>query len=183
MLYNPVIEIAGDGKDQLKRLASIAQLLGNPAMRSHINTSSCGIYFEERSNLLLVLLDQALVRLLPPMYKNKGTMKSPQLRQILMRNAFALTHDEILTSGVLERSTHFLGKNVKAHDIAVFRADDWVTTQTKDSQAEESNKKQANTTIPKPMIQKGLVSRDRIEEITSDEEISRYVAKGGEDSW
>jgi hypothetical protein len=126
MIHNPVITVPSNEHGMSHRVASIAQLLGNPALRQHINLSACGIYFEESTNLLLVLLDQALVRLLPSMYTQNSKLKSPQLRQHLMRNNLALTDEEVSKSKILSRSSGVLGQGVRPHDVVVLRASDWV---------------------------------------------------------
>jgi energy-coupling factor transporter ATP-binding protein EcfA2 len=147
MMHNPVVVVPSDNKDDRQiRRASIAQLLSNPALRERINTASCGIYFDEEKNLLLVLLDQALTELLPGLYTRQG-MKSQQLRQSLMRSNIALTTEEMLESGIIPRSYIVLGHGVKPHNVVVLKAKSWMQDNGKVS------------TIPQPPT-KGVITND-----------------------
>ena len=147
MMHNPVVVVPSDNKDDRQvRKASIAQLLSNPALRERINTASCGIYFDEEQNLLLVLLDQALTELLPGLYTRQG-MKSQQLRQSLMRSNIALTTEEMLESGIIPRSYIVLGHGVKPHNVVVLKAKSWMRDDGRAS------------TIPKPPT-KGVITDD-----------------------
>ena len=147
MMHNPVVVVPSDNKDdQQVRRASIAQLLSNPALRERINTSSCGLYFEEETDLLLILLDQALTELLPSLYTKDG-MKSQQLRQSLMRSDIAMSTEEMLESGIIPRSYHILGQGVKPHNVVVLKAKSWVRGAARTS------------SIPQPPT-KGVISND-----------------------
>lgn len=191
MMHNPVIEIPSNEHGISRRVASIAQLLGNPALRQHINLSACGIFFEESTNLLLVLLDQAIVRLLPSMYTQSGKLKSPQLRQHLMRNNLALSEEEVVRSKIISRSHNVLGQGVRPHDVVVLRASDWV-----DFTAEPgSTVPLQETTEPRkecyiPTAKKGVIEHvanaptvTSITPVTTNEEGQIVTEKGESEEW
>jgi hypothetical protein len=167
MMHNPVVVVPSDNKDDRQiRRASIAQLLSNPALRERINTASCGIYFDEEKNLLLVLLDQALTELLPGLYTRQG-MKSQQLRQSLMRSNIALTTEEMLESGIIPRSYIVLGHGVKPHNVVVLKAKSWMQDNGKVS------------TIPQPPT-KGVITNDGDERTDVEKTQEESKSLGGE---
>jgi energy-coupling factor transporter ATP-binding protein EcfA2 len=168
MMHNPVVVVPSDNKDDKQiRKASIAQLLSNPALRERINTSSCGLYFEEETDLLLILLDQALTELLPELYTRDG-MKSQQLRQSLMRSNIAMTTEEMLESGIIPRSYHILGQGVKPHNVVVLKAKSWVRGAARTS------------SIPKPP-EKGVISHDGNEKDNVEKTQEETKSLGGGD--
>lgn len=170
MMHNPVVVVPSDNKDDRQvRKASIAQLLSNPALRERINTSSCGIYFEEETDLLLILLDQALTELLPGLYTREG-MKSQQLRQSLMRSNLAMTSEEMLESGIIPRSYVVLGQGVKPHNVVVLKAQSWVRGDARTS------------TIPQPPA-KGVITHDGDEKTELEKTQEETRALGGKDSF
>jgi len=60
MMFNPALRQMGTDS-----AASVAQLLANKERRTEINTSACGVFYDEKENLLLILLEQAIPRLMP----------------------------------------------------------------------------------------------------------------------
>lgn len=153
MMHNPVIRIPSGEKDIPFLYRSIAQLMANPGQRHYINESSVGIFLDEERQLLLVLLNQAIVRLLP----FSANMKANQLRQTLMRGNNALTEQRIKDSQILENSTQYLGKGIKSQDVVVFEAGMWLRGET----SMEFEKAKRKEVVPQVLTeQKGLVAGD-----------------------
>jgi hypothetical protein len=153
MMHNPVIRIPSGEKDIPFLYKSIAQLMANPGQRHYINESSVGIFLDEERQLLLVLLDQALVRLLP----HGANLKANQLRQTLMRDKNALTDQRIRDSQILENSTQYLGKGIQLPDVVVIEAGNWLRGET----SAEFEKKKRKEAVPQAIAeQKGLVAGD-----------------------
>ena len=151
MMHNPVIRIPSDAKDIPFLYRSIAQLMANPGQRHYINESSVGIFLDEERQLLLVLLDQARIRLIP----NNGDLKSNQLRQTLMRDKNALTDQRIRDSRILETSTQYLGKGITLSDVVVIEAGNWLSGETCD----EFEKRKRKEVVPQELVeQKGVVA-------------------------
>jgi len=120
MLYNPVIY-----QRETNINVSVANLLVSPEKRAEINTSACGIYFDEEKELLLMLLDQAVPRLLPSQLKTYG-MSGSRLRDTLERHRAALSPKEVQQSNILRKVGPYLGAGIKLQDVVVFRAKEWL---------------------------------------------------------
>jgi hypothetical protein len=176
MMHNPVIRIPSGDKDIPFLYKSIAQLLANPGQRHYINESSVGIFLDEERQLLLVLLDQALVRLLP---HNAG-IKANQLRQTLMRDSNVLTDQRIKDSKILENSVQYLGKGIRIPDVVVFESGNWLSGKT----SAEYEKTKRQEAVPKELTeQKGLVAvNDRPEtaEDSKDEVVETITYEKGD---
>ena len=104
---------------------SIAQLLVSPEKRPEINASSCGVYFDESSKLILLLLDQAVPKLLPSHLKYPG-LASSRVKEMIDRHSAALSPSEITASGILRKVGPFLGAGIRVQDVTVLHADSWL---------------------------------------------------------
>jgi hypothetical protein len=176
MMHNPVIRIPSGDKDIPFLYKSIAQLLANPGQRHYINESSVGIFLDEERQLLLVLLDQALVRLLP----HSSGIKANQLRQTLMRDSNVLTDQRIKDSKILENSIQYLGKGIRIPDVVVFESGNWLSGKT----STEYEKTKRQETVPQELTeQKGVVAaNDRPEtpEESEDEVVETLPREKGD---
>lgn len=122
MLYNPVIFQREDNIN-----VAVAQLLISPEKRAEINTAACGVYFDEEKELLLMLLDQAVPRLLPNHLKTRG-MSGSRLKDTLERHRAALPQKEVQRSNILRKVGPYLGAGIKLQDVVVFRAQEWLSS-------------------------------------------------------
>ena len=182
MMHNPIIKVPTGDKDLPHTYRSIAQLMVNPGQRHHINSSSVGIYLDEERQLLLVLLDQALSRILPHPRSDATTVTA--LKQTLMRDKRSLTPDRIRSAGIMEASTIYLGKSISLEEVVVIEAGSWLTGET----ASEFEKKKRKEIVPQEMTeQKGMVvgydrppRQEPTHEETSEEEVSRIRPEKGE---
>lgn len=126
MMHNPVIRVPSGDRDMPLLYRSIAQLMVNPGQRHYINDSSVGIFLDEERQLLLVLLDQVIKRLLP--YQQNLTPSS--LRQTLTRGNNTLSDERILESQILDTCMQYLGKGITPQDVVVFEAGMWLQKET-----------------------------------------------------
>jgi len=122
MLYNPVIFQRDDNIN-----VAVSQLLISPEKRAEINSSACGVFFDEEKELLLLLLDQAVPRLLPNHLKTRG-MAGSRLKDTLERHNAALTPKEVQATNILRKVGPYLGAGIKLQDVVVFRADRWLNS-------------------------------------------------------
>jgi hypothetical protein len=104
---------------------SIAQLLVSPEKRPEINVSSCGVYFDEQSKLILFLLDQAVPKLLPNHLKYPG-LSSSRVKEMIDRHPAALSPSEIMSSSILRKVGPYLGAGIRVQDVTVLHADAWL---------------------------------------------------------
>jgi hypothetical protein len=119
---------------------SVSQLLNSPERRPEINTSSCGIYFDESTQLLLLLLDQAIPRLLPNHLKYQG-FSTIRMKETLDRHRAALTPQEILKSGILRRVGPHLGAGIRLQDVVVLRAKTFILSEDESVEAKSEEVK------------------------------------------
>jgi hypothetical protein len=121
MLFNSVIF-----RDDTKTQVSVAHLLANPERREEINSSGCGIYYDRASQTLMVVVEQALTKLLPWHYRFRGAMTGIRLKEVLSRHRLALTNGEVINSNILARSTPYIGAGINPEDVVVIHADPWL---------------------------------------------------------
>ena len=108
-----------------KRKVSVATLLGSSATRSEVNTHSCGVYYDDATKNVMVLLGQAMPVLIPP---NHPMRNAPEVRvrDTLERHRLALTPEEIKNSGMIQRAAPFMGANISVEDVVAFHAHPWL---------------------------------------------------------
>jgi len=136
----------------VKKRTSVAALLASPNTRLEINTEGVGVFFDETQKLLLILLSQAMPILIP---QNHLMRRAPEvrIRDTLERHRLALTRQQILSSGVLQRARRYLGANIDENDVVVFHAAPWLGEELPDSVKREDEEKLedvAETTINIP---------------------------------
>ena len=96
----------------------VAMLLANADTREDINTSSVGMYYDRSTDLLLILITQAIRLINRP---GRAPMSVSRLKDILDRHSSALTTKEVVASGILNKVDRFLGIGVRVHDVVVLR--------------------------------------------------------------
>jgi len=121
MLFNSVIF-----RDETKTSVSIAHLLANPERREEINSAGCGTYYDHHSQCLMFVTEQIITKLLPSNYRYRGAMTATRLKEVLSRHRLALVPAEVERSGILARSTPYLGAGISADDVIVIHASPWL---------------------------------------------------------
>jgi len=114
MLYHQTIP-----QPETKTLCSLAQLLISDGQREQINASGHGVFYDEKTNLLLMLAEQVIPKLMPDFHKSNLT--GTRLKDTLDRHPDALVAAEITRSGILRRVTPYLGAGITVQDVVVFR--------------------------------------------------------------
>ncbi len=115
---------------------TIAQLLISPEQRSEINTSNKGVYFDEKTRSLLILVDQG-TGLIP--YHLRGKMTGTHLKSILQRHSSALSPPAIENSGILRRVGKYLGAGIQLEDVVVFDIEFWLSEANADVEADKED--------------------------------------------
>jgi hypothetical protein len=105
---------------------TIAQLLISPDERCDINTSNKGVYYDEKTKTLLILVDQGTM--LIPYHLRGSKLTGTHLKSVLERHASALSPSEIKDSKILYRVGKFLGAGIQLDDVVVFDASEWLVT-------------------------------------------------------
>lgn len=103
---------------------TISQLLVSPEQRDDINASNKGIYFDESTKTLLILVDQG-TGMIP--FHLRGRMTGANLKTVLERHPSALTPSEIEESRILHRVGRYLGAGIRLEDVVVLDAEPWLT--------------------------------------------------------
>jgi len=119
MLYASVIR-----QDDRENPVCVAQLLATPDSRENINTASVGMFYDTYNKLLLIMIPQALPKLLNR--PGQLPMTQTRLKDILDRHPAALTTKEVLQSGILSRITRYIGAAVEVQDVVVLHAEQWL---------------------------------------------------------
>jgi len=147
MLFNPVIQQQGTDYP-----VSVAKLLAIPSDRVQINLCGCGMFFDADQKLLLILVEQALSKLMPTTYKNRNITGS-RLRDSLERHKMALPSSAVPSSGILRKIIPYLGANIEAKDVVVLHADPWLNSaqeglddMAQKAQTDKEEKKSGNVT-------------------------------------
>jgi hypothetical protein len=112
-------------QNDVKKRTSVATLLASPNTRTEINTEGVGVFYDETQKLLLILLSQAMPILIP---QNHLMRRAPEVRvrDTLERHRLALTRQQIINSGVLQRAKLYMGANIDENDVVVFHAEPWL---------------------------------------------------------
>lgn len=108
-----------------KRKVSVSTLLGQSTTRSDVNTHSCGVYFDEPSKTIMILLGQAMPVLIPPNHPMRNATEV-RVRDTLERHRVAITPTEIKNLGIIQRAAPFMGANISVNDVVAFRAGPWL---------------------------------------------------------
>ena len=146
MLFNPSIQSYGS-----EYPVSVAKLLAIPDRRTEINLCGCGMFFDAENKLLLILIEQALAKLMPTTYKIRN-ITGNRLKDALERHKMAAEASLIKSSGILRKITPFLGANIAAKDVVVLHADPWLDSAQEgiDQLSKDAeNSKTKNETEPK----------------------------------
>jgi hypothetical protein len=112
------------------QLRSLMYMLTQSELRADLSSSEYGCYYDNDQQLLLLLVDVAIARLLPPEMKKYGRTVH-QLKAALDRHPLALKYEEIETSNILPKTCATLGPSIRAKDVCVFRAKPWLDEITK----------------------------------------------------
>jgi len=111
---------------EMRQKTNVSMLLLQSDKREAINNSACGAYYDAPKKLLLFLLDQAIPQLIRPETIKEQKITPMRMREILKRHKNALSPDEILQSGVINRAQSCLGAGIQLADVSVFQADRWL---------------------------------------------------------
>lgn len=122
-----------------KRKVSVASLLSQSTTRNEVNTQGCGVYFDESTKYVMVLLSQAMPVLIPPNHPMRNATET-RVRDTLERHTLALSPKEIRESGIIKRSAPFLGSNITTDDVVAFRAYPWLNEDSGTAAADAANK-------------------------------------------
>jgi hypothetical protein len=155
MLYANVIR-----QKERDNPACVAQLLASPDNREEINTAAVGMYYDQSHKLLLILIAQALPRLLyrPGMLP----MTTTRLKDILDRHSAALSTKEILDSGILNKIDRFMGVGIKVQDVVVLHANQWLAREKPSKLVPEIT---TTATTPEQPVQ----NKEEVKEATNDD--------------
>ena len=151
MLRHPAIAQEGGRK------ATIAELLVSPETRCDINSSEYGAFYDPDQKLILLLLDTAIVKLLP-YHQRKFGQTSVQIKNTLDRHPTALSATEIHRSGILRKVGNVLGAGIQQKDVSVFRAARWLEVEP-EAPAEETPAKKETKNDKE-------ISRDKVKDGT-----------------
>jgi len=110
---------------ETKRNTSVNTLLGQSITRNEINSYACGVYYDEATKNIMLLLSQAMPVLIPPQNPMRNASEV-RIRDTLERHPLALSPAEIKKSGMIQRSAPFLGVNIAVEDVVAFRAQPWL---------------------------------------------------------
>lgn len=124
--------------------ASIARLLQTPEERDDINTSSKGVFFDEKTKTLLILASQGVL-LIP--YQLRGRMTGAHLKSVLERHPAALKPSEIENSGILRRVGKYLGAGIHIDDVIVFDAGKWLDHPQEEIQGEPEKPQEEQSNV------------------------------------
>lgn len=141
--WNEILRSANIMIEPREPLTSIATLLITPEQRGLINSSSKGVFYDEETKYLLVLVDQA-TSLIPQHLRARLT--GPHLKNILDRHAAAIPPKTILRCGILKRVTPFLGAGIRIQDVVVVDASRWLEGKAPEIKPKEETNGKADTT-------------------------------------
>ncbi len=158
ILRNPCIAQA-DGPP-----VTISQLLVSPEQRDDINASNKGIYFDEKTKTLLILVDQC-TGMIP--YHLRGKTTGARLKTLLERHPSALAPLEVEASGILKRVGKYLGAGIHVEDVVVLDAEPWLSA-NRDGAEEEADSVED---VPVEEIEE-TEDNSNIEDVRDDEEIT-----------
>jgi hypothetical protein len=114
-----------------KRKVSVSTLLGQSGTRNEVNSHSCGVYFDENTKSVMILLGQAMPVLIPPNHPMRNATEV-RVRDTLERHRMALTPPEIQNSGMIQRAAPFMGANISVEDVVAFKAKPWLNEGSQD---------------------------------------------------
>jgi hypothetical protein len=109
---------------------SLALMLANSNKHEDINKSSTGVYYDRQTKLLVVLVTQAVSRLLNRSGSSTGLITPTRLKDILDRHSASLTSKEIVESGVLDKLMPYMGAGIKPQDVVALHAEAWIGRST-----------------------------------------------------
>jgi hypothetical protein len=119
LIYCPAIKASeGYGNDMF----TIAQKLFDRENRIDISNSSCGAHFDEPTNSLVFLPEQAGPALL---YRNESfkLIQATAIKDVLQRHPHAMSDSEVENSyGMLGRVKRYLGAGIRVRDIVAIKA-------------------------------------------------------------
>ena len=121
MLSNPKVV-----DTETKAVAPILPLLRDSMQWDMINSSATGVYYDESTQLLLVLAEQALTRLVPESYRRITVTTAQRLKEILNRHPAALTPAQVEESDVIKHLEKHMGCGIEWQDVVVIRANNWL---------------------------------------------------------
>lgn len=108
-----------------KRQVSVSTLLGQSVTRNEVNSYACGVYYDEATKNIMVLLGQAMPVLIPPQHPMRNASEV-RVRDTLERHPLALSPAEIKKSGMIQRAAPFMGANISVEDVVAFHAHPWL---------------------------------------------------------
>jgi energy-coupling factor transporter ATP-binding protein EcfA2 len=99
----------------------VGMLLANPDRWDEINRAVCGVFFDKKQSLLLVLMDQAVTK-----FFQGERLSSMRLKEALQRHKLAIRSQDVLQHGIVQQAVAYLGAGVTSSGVVVFRAKDLI---------------------------------------------------------
>jgi energy-coupling factor transporter ATP-binding protein EcfA2 len=109
-----------------KRNTSVGALLNQSSTREDVNTHACGVYFDEKTRCILLLLSQAIPELIPSK-NNMCNAPESRIKSVLERHKNAISPEQIEASGIIKRAATYMGSNITVDDVVAFSADPWLS--------------------------------------------------------
>jgi len=161
---------------------TISQLLVSPEQRDDINASNKGVYFDEKTKTLLLLVDQS-TGMIP--FHLRGKMTGANLKTVLERHPSALTPLEIERSGVLRRVGRYLGAGIKLEDIVLLDAEPWLTANgdSEAGNAEYPDEEETEEAVAEVVAEKAAVAAPETVTPPTPPEDEKHAGAEDLDSW